>query len=162
MSQRCVIPDAFRFAGEHRSLQGRVGLASLSRLAASLASHEGEIEFRIDGRVDEQRRMLLELTASGVLGLQCQRCLTPMQWPFRIESTLWLVRPGEEIPEEELEDEDRDAVEVHPDMDVHALVEDEILLAVPIVPRHEVCEPPQPVGGTDKASPFAVLSALKK
>lgn len=162
MSQRCVIPDAFKFAADGRRLEGTIPVADFSRLADLTASAEGEIAYVLGGSQGVDGKWQLELTVSGVLRLVCQRCLTEMQWPFELGSTLLLVRPGDEIPEDELEDETRDAIEVQPDLEVKQLVEDEILLAVPIVPRHEQCEAPQPTGGVSKESPFAALSGLKK
>ena len=54
-----------------------------------------------------------------------------------------------------------DAIELDGELDVLALVEDEILLALPIAPRHQVCDAPQPEGGTSKESPFAALASLR-
>lgn len=162
MSQRCVIPDAFKFAADRRSLAGEVAIEALARLADQLVGREGAVQYRVEGVVGPDGRSVLKVSASGKLSLQCQRCLTPMSWPFDLESALLLVRSEGEIPEGELEDEERDAIEVTADLDVLSLVEDEILLAIPIVPRHEVCDPPQPAGGIEKESPFSVLSGLKK
>lgn len=162
MSQQCVIPDAFKFAADGRRLDGTIPVAECSRLADMTASAEGRVAYVLGSSQGVDGKWQLELNVSGSLQLVCQRCLSEMQWPFELSSTLLLVKPGEEIPEEELEDETRDAIEVHPDLEVKQLVEDEILLAVPIVPRHEQCEIPQPVGGVTKKSPFAVLSGLKK
>lgn len=162
MSQRCVIPDAFKFAADGRRLEGTIPIAECSRLADMTTSAEGDIAYVLGSSQGVDGKWQLELEVSGMLRLVCQRCLTEMPWPFELASTLLLVRPGEEIPEEELEDETRDAIEVQPDLEVKQLVEDEILLAVPIVPRHEQCEIPQPSGGVTKESPFAALSGLKK
>lgn len=162
MSQRCVIPDAFKFAADGRRLEGRISLAECSRLVEMTTSAEGEIAYVLAGAQGDDGKWQFELELSGTLRLVCQRCLTEMAWPFELASTLLLVRPGEEIPEDELEDDTRDAIEVQPDLDVKQLVEDEILLAVPIVLRHERCEAPLPSGGATKESPFAALSGLKK
>ena len=85
-----------------------------------------------------------------------------MEWPLALETTLELVRPGQAIPESELENDEFDAIEATPDMDVVALVEDEIVLAVPFAPRHEQCEAPRPTGGVEKKSPFAALAGFRK
>lgn len=120
------------------------------------------MSFEVVGAQGADGRWELHLAVEGVLKLRCQRCLSGMEWPFEIRSALLLVRSQDEIPEDELEDASRDAIEVQPDMDVLALVEDEILLALPAVPRHERCEPPAPAGGSGKESPFAALAGLKK
>lgn len=94
--------------------------------------------------------------------MRCQRCLARLEWPLDIEVVLELVKPGQPIPEDELENDEFDAIEAAPDLDVLALVEDEIVLAVPIAPRHESCDAPRPVKGSEKESPFASLVKLRK
>ncbi|HJV26129.1 MAG TPA: YceD family protein [Aromatoleum sp.] len=162
MPQRRVIPDSFKFAAEGRSLAGKVALADLPRLADLLVERAGELEYRLDGEVSADRKSRLRLSVSGNLMLQCQRCLGAMEWPLRLEMLFDLVRPGQKIPDEELEEDAYDAIEAVPDMDVLALVEDEIVLAVPIAPRHESCDAPRPEGGGVKESPFSALAGLRK
>lgn len=156
-----VIPDPFRFAAEGRALGGEVAEAKLVRLVDALAEAAGSIRYSVRGTVGDDRKARLLLEASGMLQLRCQRCLGSLGWPLALETELVLVRPGESIPDEELEDDEADAIEAAPDMDVLALLEDEILLALPIAPRHEDCDAPRPEGGTGKESPFAVLARLR-
>jgi uncharacterized protein len=78
-----------------------------------------------------------------------------------IDSKLMLVAPGEEWPDEELEDDGTDAIEASRELAVLALVEDEVLLALPVAPRHEVCALPAAVETQSRPSPFAVLAKLK-
>jgi uncharacterized protein len=61
----------------------------------------------------------------------------------------------------EAADDAVDRVVASRSMAVAGLVEDELLLALPMVPVHERCEPPAKDDGT-KPSPFAVLAGLKK
>lgn len=163
MPQRSVIiPDPFRFAADGRSLSGVLPLAELSRLADVLMDKSGEVRFGLTGEMGLDRKPRMRLVVSGVLTVSCQRCLGAMEWPLEIDALFELVRPGQPIPEEELEEDEFDAIEATPDMDVLALVEDEIVLAVPIAPRHENCDTPRPGGGDSKKSPFASLEALRK
>jgi uncharacterized protein len=46
-------------------------------------------------------------------------------------------------------------------LDLTPLLEEEILLALPIAPRHERCEPPAAAAASKEASPFAQLARLK-
>lgn len=162
MPQRSVIPDPFKFAVEGRRLSGRIALADLPRLADVLREQSGEVLFSLHGEQGVDRKARLRLAISGVLGVRCQRCLGPMEWPLQVDALFELVRPGQPIPEEELEQDAFDAIEATPDMDVLALVEDEIVLAVPIAPRHDSCDTPRPEGGAVKESPFAALVKLRR
>lgn len=162
MPQRDVIADPFKFAYEGRRLVRSVPLAQLTRLADVLVDTVGEVAYTVTGELGPDRQPRLNLVASGVFHLRCQRCLGAMQWPLELDTVLQLVRPGVPIPEEELEIEEFDAIEAGPDLDVLALVEDELVLAVPIAPRHEDCDAPRPSGGVEKKSPFAALEKLRK
>ncbi len=156
-----TIADPFRFAADGRHIDAEVEVAKLERLADSLADPAGVLRFSVEGSLDEERRPRLRLVVGGSLTLRCQRCLGGLQWPVDIEVLLQPVREGEEIPDEELEDDEVDALEVGSDLDVIGLVEEEVLLALPIAPRHDDCQPPRPDGGVQKESPFAGLAALR-
>ncbi len=159
-----VISDPFRFAAEARSIQGEVAVADLLRLSDVLASTEGVVRWKLEGSlVGEVARgePRLRLTASGQLDLYCQRCLGGLAWVLKLDTQLQLVRAGQPIPEEELENDEFDAIEVGDEFDALALLEDEILLALPVAPRHENCDAPRPVGGASKESPFAALASLR-
>lgn len=162
MSQRDVIADPFRFAAEGRKLERRVALAGLSRLADVLIDREGEVAYTLTGEFGSDRQPRLRLVASGQFHLRCQRCLGVIEWPLALESLLQLVRPGTPIPEEELEIDEFDTIEAGVDLDVTSLLEDELLLALPVAPRHENCDAPRPLGGVEKESPFAALAKLRK
>lgn len=162
MPQRSVIQDPFKFAAEGRRLTGSVPLAELGRLADVLIERDGDVVYEVSGDIGVDRKPRLVVSASSTLVLRCQRCLEPMRLPLRVQSVLQLVRPGQAIPDEELEIEEFDAIEAMPDMDALAIVEDEIVLAVPIAPRHEDCDVPRPSDGAEKESPFAALAKLRK
>ena len=165
MSEQSVqsshIPDPFRFAAEGRSLAGEVAVVRLGRLGDVLTDDAGMVTYRIDGRLDAERRPQLRVTAQGVLNLRCQRCLGAIAWPLDLDVVLQPVRAGQPIPDEELESDEFDAIEVGDGLDVVGMVEDEILLALPIAPRHENCDSLRPDGGAVKESPFARLAALR-
>ncbi len=156
-----VLADPFKFARDARVLRGEVAVAGMGRLVDQLFDESGAVAWELVGEVGEDRKPRLLLTASGTLKLRCQRCLDGMEWPLALASRLLIVPVGQEIPDDELEDDEQDAVEAGADFDVLALVEDEILLALPIAPRHDDCEVPRPEGGGEKKSPFAVLAGLK-
>lgn len=162
MSRRIVIADPLKFAADGARLSGVVPVAELSRLADVVVDTAGVVSYELVGESGVGRSPALRFSASVVLQLCCQRCLEAMEWSLDRASVLQLVRPGTPIPDEELENDEADAIEAVPDMDVLALLEDELLLAVPLAPRHESCDPPRPLGGADKESPFAALAKLRK
>jgi uncharacterized protein len=66
------------------------------------------------------------------------------------------------LPKDELENDEVDVIEVGAGdrLDVLALIEDEIILALPLAPRHESCGLPRTDCGAGRESPFAVLAGL--
>jgi uncharacterized protein len=118
MSQRCIVSDPFRFAAEGRKISGTVPLLRLNRLADILFRSEGEVTYALSGNVGVDGKAFLRLEASGVLALQCQRCLSGLDWPLELESILHLVTPGTPIPDEELEIESFETIEAVADMDL--------------------------------------------
>lgn len=163
MPERSVIPDPFKFAVEGQSVAGEVPLADFARLADMLVDRQGKVSYSVAGELGSERQARLRVRASGMLPMQCQRCLARMEWPLEVETVLELVRKGQSIPDEELENDEFDTIEAPTDMDVLALVEDEVVLAMPIAPRHEHCEVPLPSEGVaKKESPFASLDQLRK
>lgn len=160
MSQQIVI-DSLSFAREGRSLQGELPVSGLERLHDLLAEIAGVVVFRLDGRLDRQGKPQLLLEVVGEVPLVCQRCLGRYDFPLSIVSTLELIAAEADLTQDELEDDSRDFLVAQKDLDVAALVEDEIILALPTAPRHDDCELPSGGSRGNKVSPFAALKSLK-
>ena len=157
-----TVIDSLEFARGGASLRRSVGFAAMPRLADLLVSTDGALNIRVDGRRDAQGKSWLLLDVDGAPELRCQRCLGAVRHVLRIKSRLQLVGPGEEWPDEDLADDSADAIEAERELAVLPLVEDEVLLALPIAPRHEQCEAPSANAAGNGSSPFAALAALKK
>jgi uncharacterized protein len=116
----------------------------------------------VTGSRDGDGKCWLVLEVSGTLGLVCQRCLKRLAFPVEIRTRLLLVPPGQAWPDEELAEDGFDAVAAEKEMVLLSLIEEEVLLALPIAPMHETCATPVPVADEHEPSPFAVLAKLKK
>lgn len=149
-----------------RQFEGRVALSALSRLSGSLADTEGECSFTLEFGHDALQVPFIELTLETGLPLVCQRSLERFVFPVKAVQRLGLIRdeeqeaalpPGYEpllVPEDGM---------LRP-LD---LVEDELVLALPVVPVSPDSEPVDrtwsaSVEEQQAASPFAALAALKK
>lgn len=157
-----AVIDSLEFARGGRRLEGVLRLAGLSRLRDLLVVPEGELSVSLEGWRDGDGKSWLRLAVSGEPVLQCQRCLGGVRFPLVIDSVLQLVGLEEEWPDEDLADDSADAIEADKALSVAPLVEEEVLLALPIAPRHEQCEPPLAADDDHGLSPFAALAALKK
>lgn len=155
------ISDAFAFARDGRVLEGTLAVAELERLHDLLAEVTGEVTFRLQGFKGESGEPMLHLVVSGLVPLACQRCLEPVPCDLDVDTLLELVPEGADLSQDELEDDTRDFLPVVRELDVAELVEDEILLALPVAPRHEKCGLPGAADAGERINPFAALSGLK-
>lgn len=170
--QKARLPEVIhplRFAETRRSLNGVVPLAGMQRLGESVLSLEGDADVVVNGEVDPEKRAFLSGRVEATLTVICQRCLKPMRLPVDSEFLLSPVRSEEEaedLPETYdpvmLGDEDS--------IDLWALVEDELMLCLPVVALHEpedcsadvsVYEGSAEPEKVEKPNPFAVLEQLK-
>ena len=109
-------------------------VTDLPRLAASLAGNDGVVRATVDfARVDGVPR--LHVGADVEVTLICQRCLQPMQVLLEGESQVALV---ENLAQADALPEDVEPVWVESrKVDLREVVEEELLLALPLVPMHE-------------------------
>lgn len=123
-------------AGRQR-FQGSVPLAQLKRLAPQLADAAGALEVDLEAGKDEQGHPSLRGTIRGDLNLMCQRGLHPFPWRCDLAPSLALVASDADEKkalasgEPYLVENDR--------LPLRDLVEDEVLLALPMMPR---CDDP--------------------
>ena len=157
-----TVIDCLEFARSGGVLERSVGLDELPRLAELLTTTAGFLSVRLEGWRDEQGKSWLQLNIAGEPVLCCQRCLGGVKFPLAIESRLQLIAPGEDWPDDDLVDDSADAIAAEVAQTVQLLVEDEVLLALPIAPRHEQCASPSASASGQGSSPFAALAALKK
>ena len=161
--------NPFRLAHGGASLEGQLPLSELKRLQPSLAENEGIVDVAMRFDVDETGTPYLAGHFVTKLSVVCERCLQPMTVDIDIHCLLGLVKneyKAERLAEQYepwLVDDDNDT------MNPASVVEDELILALPLVPRHdEACLPEdvwysgeKEVESDKPESPFAVLSALK-
>ncbi len=133
--------DPWRAADGRRNIGGTLPLTRFSRLRPLLASDEGEARFSLHFGHDAQRRPTVRVKVSAPLTLLCQRSLEPYIAQVDQESLLQIIgAPSEQAL---LSDEEEFVLVDEGRMAVAELVEDELLLAVPQVPRNPDLEPVQ-------------------
>lgn len=166
--------EAFAKAGG--SLAGSEQLARFERLLdeAAGAGAQNPVRFaaqgvtRLNGATSEQ--IWLTLSADVALPQTCQRCLGPVDMPVHFEREFRFV-VSEEVAAVEDEASEEDVLVLSRDFNLLELVEDELLMALPVVPKHDVCpgavklqvaDPDFAEDEQEKPNPFAVLEQLKK
>jgi uncharacterized protein len=168
-----AVIDSLKFAGEGDCIAGKVALSRLPRLADQLLESSGWLDCEVQGIAFDgvhAGQPGLRLSVRGVLKMRCQRCLAEVDVACDVDRRLLLIAAGaatEAWPEDELESDDFDAIPASRELSLLALVEEEVLLALPLVPRHADCVLPGAAGAAgkeqeSKPSPFAALAGLKK
>jgi uncharacterized protein len=139
-----------RFSADAAALSGKWRLTEMPRLAdaqtgasSGLGAADTAITFEAVG---EQRppgslalRAGLHLRATTTVGLVCQRCLQAMAWPLAIEHHYRFAPDEATAAELDADSDDVDVLVLAKALDLCQLAEDELLMALPIVPRHETC-----------------------
>ena len=159
MAHQPVI-DGLEFAKAGSRLQGSWPVAAFRRLRDALRSEDGTLVYELLGVPEHQGRPALRLKVNGALQLSCQRCLGSLVFPLQIEVSLGLAATQAEIDAEPLAAEGPDSIVAGKEMPVQALVEDEVLLAIPIAPRHESCAGSMAGAGAARQTPFAGLRGM--
>ena len=154
--------DSLDFARKGMEISGEVPMAELPRLADLLTDSEGKLSYVLRGFEGKDGKPQLDLTITGACNLRCQRCLKPLQHPINLVSKLRLVSEGE-AEGTDIDDDEVDNIPAEKRFDVLALLEEELLLSMPIAPKHEIDECQMAVEGLSRSNnPFSVLAALKK
>lgn len=165
--------DVDRFAKEGAELEGRWPLRGFGRLGETAAAEQppgpdDAVSWQARGERrsarGEEPQTWLHLEASCRLALQCQRCLQPVATELAVQRELRFVA-GEDAAAQLDADSDYDVLALSRALDLRELVEDELLLALPLVPLHEVCPEPLPFVNEEDAAadhPFAGLASLKR
>lgn len=163
------MPDKFlihpdRLSAKPLTFEGTFVPGDLERLEESLANGEGELRYRIVAVLDRQRRKVVSCIIEGFVFLTCQNSLETFRHGIAVADRLVLVDSESELPSIDEESDAEDYLVADEPLDIRDLVEDAVLLALPMVPRKPGIEErkAEEEGGMREESPFAALASLKK
>ena len=165
--------DVAAFAKAQVRLEGDTPLVQFERLAEDCAGElTGHVTWAVQGAMEPQSggqdEVWLHVEAHTQVPLTCQRCLSPVPVEIEIAQDFRFVADEETAIAQDDESEE-DLLVLTDALDVMALIEDELLMSLPLVPMHQACLSEQvPVSkeeeailSQEKPNPFAVLAALK-
>jgi len=158
--------DPIQLADQGARLAGELPIKGMSRLVEMCLDDEGIVRVDLEfARGSPEGLRVMRGTLDARVHLTCQRCMGRMTAELHARPQVVLLRPGER---EDLLAEG-DAVVIERPVTVGALVEDELLLEMPMVPMHPPEECPAALQGRHPAapagtrpSPFSVLQKLKR
>ena len=149
-------------AGYGRLMQETQGLGAENHVKWSARG-----ESRLDSAGAEQ--IWLHLKVEALVPLTCQRCLLPTDMAIPIDQSYRFV-DSEELAEVQDAQAEEDVLALSADFSLTDLIEDEVLMALPLIPLHDPCPVPVKLEAVDpgfdaafqeKRQPFAVLAKLK-
>ena len=134
-----LVIDPLRFAKKGDTASG--SLDSFSRLIDGIVCG-GRIDYKLVGSGSVGDYALI-LTLSGQISAICQRCLEPMDQEIDLTRRYRLVPESQiddALDEDTLLDEETDLLPINYPIQLLDLIEDELLLSLPTVPKHDDCE----------------------
>jgi uncharacterized protein len=189
--------DLFEFAHSGRQAAGVVRVSQLPRMLNEVAADapaderdtaftwqaEGSTQPELQDDGTEGPQPYLRLAVHGAAWLECQRCLVPYEQAFNVDAIYRIVGTEAEAEEFPLDEDEVDVIVGSRQFDLIELIEEELLLSLPLVPKHDVCpevhesltsgtsgaeggdeqDEAGETGGTgsERPNPFAVLQSLK-
>jgi uncharacterized protein len=122
-------------------------------------------------RSGEEPQVWLHVQAQATVPLPCQGCLETMEVLLHVNHALRFVATEEEAQALDA-DAEEDVLALEPAPELHALIEDELILELPLMLAHPHCPHPlaadwdatsiQEPQADEKPNPFAVLASIKK
>jgi uncharacterized protein len=144
--------------------EGTADLADFPDIADALANEDAELRYKVTAHLEPGRRKVVSCIIEGFVFLTCQKTLDAFRHEISVADRLVLVDSESDLPPIEEEQDHEDYMVADGPIDVLDLVEESVLLALPMVPRKpglDAEDPGKPEGKL-KESPFAALERLKK
>lgn len=174
-----LVVDSRELTRNARTLEGSFEVRRLERLVSLLSRDEGRLAWRVRGerkpRAEGGHDDFLHLGIDGQVWMQCVRCLGDAPVAIHVDRGFRLVGSEAQAAREDTEESELDVLAGGARFDLGELIEDEAIMALPPIARHEDCAlpaggggaqvsgaPAEPGPGEARANPFAALAALKK
>ena len=162
--------DAIRTAQKRLDYSGIYSPGQVTRLAASVVSVDSDVQTSLSFDIDNLRLAVINGQSDVTVTLECQRCGKTFEHQVH---TTYCFSPVQNDEQAEALPEAYEPIEVDEfgEVDLLAMIEDEIILSLPVVPVHEsehceVSDADMVFGKlpaeVEKPNPFAVLASLKK
>lgn len=154
-----------QLVAQRAHLEGELPLRECERLSALLRESTGRVDFSLQFMQDETTRAVIQVQARAALILECRRCLQPLAYPVEIAVTLAIV--PDNAAAAELPEHYEPLVFTEGELALASLVEDELLLSLPVLHSHPEgeCAVALPTSWVEdepveQKNPFTVLKKL--
>ncbi|MFQ6023669.1 MAG: YceD family protein [Acidiferrobacterales bacterium] len=159
--------DPIKLADARAHISGKLPLKTMGRLRVLCLDTEAQARVSLHfERSSDQGLRRMHGRISVRLHVACQRCLERMTLVLKAEPSLIVVKAGEHT---DLLEHETEVLVADKPVALSKIVEDELLLAMPMIPMHDVSECPaaahmaaQRNSDQTPANPFSVLGRLKQ
>lgn len=155
--------DPYKMAKRHMSLQDKVAISSLCRASKILASDDGEVSYRVTFSIDSEDLCVIDGAIRGIVTMCCQRCLQLFKRELHCKFTVSPVQ--NDAAAKMLPSYYEPVVTQNGKLDPLELLEDELILDLPIVAIHDSndldCRQSMEVETQEVNRPFQVLRTLQ-
>jgi len=143
--------DLYEFARSGRQAAGVVRVSQLPRMLAEVPAEapdrdtaftwqaEGSTQPELQDDGTEGPQPYLRLAVHGSAWFVCQRCLAPYEQPFNVDAIYRIVDTDAQAEEFPLDEDEVEVIVGSRQFDLVDLIEEELLLSLPLVPKHDVC-----------------------
>lgn len=158
--------DAFRLARKRETLRGEATMRDLPRLAESVLDPGAVVRYEVEGRIDDEGRPGATMRLHGALPLRCERCNQPLQFHLARTVPFRFAEDEQELNALPIEDDEEEEVVGSVAMALFPWIEEEAILSLPLVPRHDDCGIPladdAETVADGRPNAFAALASLKR
>lgn len=172
-SQVPAYVDTRKIFLQQGTISGHISLDRLARFQEFLADGNGSIQVELGFHIDESGQQLITGNLQAKLQVICQRCLEPIAIELADDIRLVLLR--DETDAEELDSKLDPWICPDYKLDIASLVEEQLMLCLPIVSYHQAGDCPRQLNLeafaddalsqtriTLEESPFSILKSLKE
>lgn len=133
--------DVFDLARRAERCGGVISTRAMARLESALmVGTEATVDYTWEGFIDARQRPAARLQLKARLSLPCTHCDQPVPFALDTQRAYYFVRDERALEAIAVEDGEEEPLVGSTHFDLAALIEDELILALPIAPRHDACQ----------------------
>lgn len=133
--------DNVKFAKSNQTISQTIDVMTLSRVQ-EIDNYQGKLDFKLSGYIDSRNRPVLNLAVYGIIDTLCQNCLEGISLTIDNVSDITIFFSEKTLEAALFSDSEidvADGVLFDEEFDVIGLVEDEVIMLLPVAPKHESC-----------------------
>ena len=131
--------DTLDFAKNRQTIHSTINVATLERACDLFDELNGNIEFTLRGEINPKNRAVLIIRICGKISTSCQNCLNIVEIPIDTTMEIQLFGNEDELAVALTDNDTCDGIVTNEHFNVLDFIEDEIIMILPIAPKHENC-----------------------